>query len=165
MLKREDWMMIQQKVKQGVYLKDIAAELDVHPRTVRRALQRGGAPSGRRPRARQRKLDPYKPLVDRWLADGVWNAVVILREIQAQGYAGGVSILRDYIRPKRALRAARATVRFETAPGEQLQHDWGEVRTIIGGREQKVCFSVNTLGYSRRFHFWAAPCQDAEHTL
>ena len=20
------------------------------------------------------------------------------------------------------------------------------------------------LGYSRRFHFWAAPCQDAEHT-
>jgi len=24
--------------------------------------------------------------------------------------------------------------------------------------------AVNTLGYSRRFHFWAAPRMDAEHT-
>lgn len=36
----------------------------------------------------------------------VWNAVVILRPIQAEGYARGISILKDYIRPKRALRPA-----------------------------------------------------------
>ena len=23
---------------------------------------------------------------------------------------------------------------------------------------------VNTLGYSRRFHFWCTTCEDAEHT-
>jgi transposase len=45
------------------------------------------------------------------------NAVVLLRELQAKGYAGGISILRDYVRPKRALRPSRATVRFETEPG------------------------------------------------
>ena len=28
----------------------------------------------------------------------------------------------------------------------------------------KVCFIVNTLGYSRRFHFWCSDSQDAEHT-
>ena len=36
MLRREDWMSIQAKVAQGIYLKDIAAEIGVHPRTVRR---------------------------------------------------------------------------------------------------------------------------------
>ena len=59
--------------------------------------------------------------------------MVIFRELQVQGYRGGLSILRDYIRPKRALRPGRATVRFETAPGQQLQSDWGEIETVIGG--------------------------------
>ena len=45
MLKREDYLMIQEKVARGVYLKDVAAELGVHPKTVRRALARGGARS------------------------------------------------------------------------------------------------------------------------
>jgi transposase len=102
--------MIQERLRQGVYVKDIAAELGVHPRTVSRARQRGDAPAGRRPVARPSKLDGYKPEVDRLLAAGVWNAAVILREIQAQGYQGQASILRDYIRPKRPLRQARATV-------------------------------------------------------
>ena len=155
--------MIQERLRQGVYVKDVAAELGVHPRTVSRARQRG-APAGRRPAARHSKLDAYKPEVDRLLAAGVWNAVVILRELQQRGYSGQVSILRDYIRPKRPLRQTRATVRFETAAGEQLQNDWAQYRTLVGGREQEVHFAVNTLGYSRRFHFVAMACEDAEHT-
>jgi transposase len=165
MLKKEDWYMIQEKIQQGMYLKDIAEELGVHPRTVRRALKRGAAPSGkRRPAARRSKLDPFKPLIDRLLSEGVWNSVVIQREIEAQGYTGRGAILRAYIQPKRVLRPSRATVRFETAPDEQLQHDWAEILTVIGGVAQKVFFAVNTLGYSRRFHVWATPSQDAEHT-
>ena len=46
MLKREDWMMIQEKRTKGVYIKDIAAELGVHPKTVSRALGRGAALAG-----------------------------------------------------------------------------------------------------------------------
>jgi len=156
--------MIQEGIRQGKYLKDIAAELGVHPRTVSRAVARGGAPPGKRPRARRSKLDPYKATVDRLLTEGVWNAVVIWRELQAQGYPGGKSILREYIQPKRVLRPSRATVRFETAPGQQLQHDWGEIETVIAGTPQKLSFAVNTLGYSRRFHFRAAPRADAEYT-
>jgi transposase len=164
MLKKEDWHMIQEKIKQGMYIKDIAHELGVHPRTVRRALTRGSAPSGRRPAARKSKLDPFKPLIDRLLAEGVWNSVVIQREIEAAGYTGKGAILRAYMQPKRSLRPARATVRFETQPGEQLQHDWAEIVTIIAGVSQKVYFAVNTLGFSRRFHVWATDAQDAEHT-
>ena len=38
--------MIQERLRQGVYVKDIAAELGVHPRTVSRARTRGDAPHG-----------------------------------------------------------------------------------------------------------------------
>lgn len=164
MLNKEDWMKIQAQIQKGVYQKDIAHQLGVHPKTVGRAVKRGGAPSGRRPAARRSKLDAFKPLVDQLLQEKVWNAVVILREIQTRGYSGGITILRDYIRPKRALRESRATVRFETRPGVQMQNDWGEIVTRVGDREQKVHFAVNTLGYSRRFHFWCTDCEDAEHT-
>jgi transposase len=164
MLSKEDWFMIHELHEKGVYKKDIAAQLGVHPRTVRRALDRGGAPSGKRPQARHSKLDPYKPKIDKLLREGVWNGVVILRKIQADGYRGRSTILLDYIRPKRPLRQRRVTVRFETPPGRQLQNDWGEIWTEVAGRRTKVTFSVNTLGYSRRFHFWATDREDAEHT-
>ena len=53
---------------------------------------------------------------------------MIFRELQATGYTGRLSILRDYIRAKRTLRVRRATVRFETAPGYQRRSDWAEQR-------------------------------------
>src|SRR5574339_1093743 len=163
MLRKEDFAVIESLNKRGVYLKDIAAELDVHPRTVKRALQRGGAPKGERA-VGPSKLDPYKAKVDELLGEGVWNSRVILREIQALGYEGKGTMLRLYIQPKRVLRSGRATVRFETEPGKQLQSDWGEVVTEIGGVRCKVYFIVNELGYSRRFHFWGTESEDAEHT-
>jgi len=163
MLWQEDYIVIRTLKKRGVYQKEIAVELGVHPRTVSRAIQRGSAPQPQR-RSRSSKLDPYKPQIDRLLAEGVWNAVVILREIQAQGYEGGSTILRGYIQPQRKQRQSKATVRFETPPGRQLQSDWAEITTEIGGEETKVCFIANTLGYSRRFHFWCTDCMDAEHT-
>jgi transposase len=162
-LRKEDFTVIQALVKRGVYLCDIARELGVHPRTVRRAIERGG-PSSPHRRRRGSLLDPYLPTVDRLLGENVWNAVVILREIQAQGYRGGVSILRDYVQPKRALRPGRATVRFETEPGRQLQSDWGVQPTRIAGVETQVHFIVNTLAFSRRLHFWNTDREDAEHT-
>jgi len=164
MLKKGDWMSIKSQIERGVYQKDIARELGVHSRTVRRALQRGGAPIGKRPKARGSKLDAYKGEVDKLLKDDVWNAVVIFRLLQEKGYCGGASILRDYIRPKRPLRKSRETVRFETSPGHQLQSDWGELWRDVAGKRTKIHFIVNTLGFSRRFHFWCTSTEDAEHT-
>lgn len=163
MLGQEDFMVIQALVRRGVYICDIARQLGVHPKTVSRAIARGGAPR-RTGRPRGSRLDAFKPQVDALLAEGVWNAVVIYRELQARGYTGRLSILRDYLRPKRALRPSRATVRFETVPGRQLQGDWGEIESVIGGVATTVHFVVHTLGYSRRFHFWGTDREDAEHT-
>src|SRR5574340_1272686 len=144
----EDFMVIHALAQRGLFLCDIAKQVGVHPRTVRRALDRGGAPAAR-PDRRGSRLDPYRADIDRLLAEDVWNAVVIFRELQAKGYTGQLSILRDYIRPKRTVRIRRATVRFETAPGRQLQSDWGEQRTRIAGAETTVHFLVNTLGFSQ----------------
>jgi transposase len=163
MIKKEDFAVIKALEQRGVYLKDIAEQLGIHPKTVRRALKRNGAPKAER-KKRGSKLDAYKSQIDRLLSEGVWNDVVILREIQAEGYSGGITLIREYVKPKRVLRAGRRTVRFETKPGEQLQTDWGEVEVEIGGEMTKVYFEVNQLGYSRRFHFWCAKRADAEHT-
>lgn len=159
MLRKEDFAVIKALHKRGVYQKDIAVELGVHPKTVSRAIARGDSP-GQSRKPRSSKLDPFKEQVDQLLADGVWNAMVILREIQAQGYDGGITILRQYIAPKRGLRPGKATVRFETKPGQQLQSDWGEIETEIAGERVKVHFIVNQLAYSRRFHFPELSVQD-----
>jgi transposase len=163
MLSKEDFAVIKSLKHRGVYIKDIAAELDVAPRTISRALKRGSAPTAER-KPRSTKLDGYKAKVDQLLSEGVWNTMVILRELQQLGYTGGITMLRLYVKPKRVLRPERATVRFETEPGKQLQSDWGEVQVMIGGKMTRVHFIVNELGYSRRFHFWCADREDAEHT-
>jgi transposase len=45
---------------------------------------------------------------------------------------------------------ARATIRFETPPGKQLQIDFGERRVTVGEENVKVYLFVATLGYSQR---------------
>jgi transposase len=164
MLSKGDWLLIKAQVERGVYKKDIALALGVHPRTIRRAVARGGAPSGKRGRRRASKLEPYKGKIQELLKAEVWNAQVILAELRELGYEGGITILKDYIHPFRASRKSSGTVRFETPPGRQLQSDWGEIRTLVGGKAVKVHFIVNTLGFSRRFHFWCCAREDAEHT-
>lgn len=164
MLTKEDYMHIKTKHARGVYQKDIAAELGVSPRTVSRAIKRGSAPTGKRPLAKTSKLDPFKPMIDELLMEDVWNAMVILDILRERGYDGGETLVRNYVRPKRPLRQSRQTVRFETEPGHQLQNDWGEIWSIVAGERKKLHFPVNTLGCSRRFHFWITDAEDAEHT-
>ena len=54
---------------------------------------------------------------------------------------------------RRELKAhKRATVRFETRPGHQLQIDFGDTKVWIGDGRIKIDLFVATLGYSRRMH-------------
>ena len=85
MLTQEDYWMIKELHERGIYRKDIAHRLGVHPKTISRALQQSGAPSRRQRRRKYAKLKPYLGRVDELLAAGVYNAVVTYREIQALG--------------------------------------------------------------------------------
>ena len=71
MLRREDIMVIEALAQPGLYLCDIAKQVGVHPRTVRRALTRDGAPAPR-PSRRGSRLDPYRADINRLLAEDVW---------------------------------------------------------------------------------------------
>lgn len=163
MLSREDFYMIKQMRQQGAYIVDIATQIGCSERTVRRYLKYPEPPA-RKTRHKMVKLKPFMDYIDMRLAENVWNSEVIFAEIKAMGYTGGRSMLRYYIQPKRKMRPSKRTVRFETQPGYQLQHDWGEVEVEVVGQRCKVNFAVNSLGFSRRFHVFAAPKQDAEHT-
>ena len=105
----------------------IARELGLARNTVLRYLK---SPEAMRPKPRPRRasrLDPYTQYVDRRLEEGLENCVVLHRELRTLGYDGGYSILKSYVSPRRRRWQPDATMRFETAPGEQAQVDWGSM--------------------------------------
>lgn len=147
MLTQEQAVEIRVLRRQGMGIRAIARELGLSRVTVRRYLR---DPSARRygPReARPTKLGPYISYVlgrveaarPKWIP-----ATVLLREIREQGYDGGISQLKAYLRPLKC-QEPEPLVRFETEPGEQMQADFTHVRR---GRDPLLAF-VATLGYSR----------------
>lgn len=133
MQSREGFHMIKQLRAQGAHIVDIAHRIGCSERTVRRYLALPAPPKGKPKTRRPSKLDPFKPYIDEQLADEVWNAEVIFQQLRERVYTGSSTLVREYIQPKRPLRACKRTVRYETLPGKQLQHDWGEIRTEMGG--------------------------------
>ena len=84
------------------------------------------------------------------MAEGLENCVVLHRELTGLGYDGGYSILKGYVSPRRRCRQPEATMRFETAPGEQAQVDWGSLSYIgADGKQRRVWVFVMTMGWSR----------------
>jgi transposase len=170
-LQLEEWIQIRELGRKGVSVSEIARRTGRDPKTVRKAL-RQESPQPRPPtwKGDGGKLAPYRDYLAQRVEQGCLNAVVLLEEVVARGYAGKVSILRDFLRPLRRelVRQREATVRFETGPGEQAQADWGEFGKIWdagGGRWRKLYGFVFTLGYSRAQYLTFTTSCDLEHFL
>ncbi len=138
----------------GWGVKRIAREVGCSHMTVRRYLAAGGPVAYRR-RGRSRALAGQED----WLAERfrrhAGNADVVRQELAAEkGIAVSLRTVEREVAPLRREMAAeaRATVRFETPPGRQMQVDFGERRVVIGDAPTKVFLFVATLGYSRRLH-------------
>lgn len=130
----------------------IAAEIGVNRATVKRYVTAGGWQPFAAP-ARRGKLDG----LDDWLRERLkrhrGNADVVRQELASElGIVASLRSVQRAVAPFRQelLAEARATVRFETAPGRQLQIDFGERLVEIAGRKVKAYLFVATLGYSRR---------------
>ncbi len=137
----------------GFGSKRIAREVGVSRNTAKRYL-RGGEVALRqeRPRARVLTAEQAAQAVALWNGPAEGNAVVVARLLRMEGVAAGVrSVQRAVAGRRREVRAAAvATVRYETAPGRQMQVDFGEKRVLIGGVLVKVYFLVAVLSHSRR---------------
>ncbi len=137
--------------------KRIAKELRVSRNTVKRYIESGGWSAYRKPR-RPKVLDGHEA----WLAERMrrhrGNADVVRQDLARDlGVEVSLRTVERAVAPLRQdLRAqARATVRFETPPGRQLQIDFGETRVEIGGESVRVYLFVATLGWSRRCYVQA----------
>jgi transposase len=147
MLAAEETVEIRVLRRQGRSIRAIARMLDVSRNTVRRHLRSQGLACYRR-RSRPGKLEPYRQyIVERIAAAGPeWiPATVMLRELRALGYAGGISILKQHLAALRPATKPEPLIRFETEPGRQMQVDFATMRR---GRE-RLCAFVATLGWSR----------------
>jgi transposase len=136
----------------GWGVRRIARELGCSHMTVRRYVAAGGWMPVR---------TPERPSVlhglEAWLAERLrrhcGNADVVRQDLAREhGIAVSLRTMQRACAPhRRVLQAeARATVRFETPPGQQLQVDFGEARTPVAGESGRVFLFVATLGYSRR---------------
>jgi transposase len=152
MLAPEEVTAMMQLHARGWGSKRIAQELGCDRKTVKRHLRHGGWQPYRQPR-RAKALDGLED----WLAERFrrhrGNADVVRQEL-ADEHQITLS-LRTVERAVQGLRRellaeAKATVRFETPPGHQLQIDFGTTAVAIGGETVRVHLFVATLGYSRR---------------
>jgi len=138
----------------GWGVRRIAKELGCSHMTVRRYLSEGGW-AGYRGRGRPSRLAGLEDWVAERFRRHGGNADVVRQELDREkGIKLSLRTIERQVAPlRRALMAeARATVRFETPPGKQLQIDFGERRVVIGEASVKVFLFVATLGYSRRLH-------------
>jgi transposase len=148
MLKREGVMEIRILHKQGQSIRAIARQLGVSRNTVRQYLRDASEPGYIQRPDRASKLDPFKAHLDQRIAAARpdWiPAPVLFREIGELGYSGSLRLVRYYLQRQRPAARADPVVRFETAPGEQMQVDWMVLRR---GKDPLSAF-VATLGYSR----------------
>ena len=151
MIKRWQLMDIWELVKQGYSARKIAKVTGLSRNTVAKYLENGKLPQYKTREKRASKLDPFKELVHELLFQrNILNAEVLFRKLREQGYTGGRTILKDYVQDLRPPRQPKAVTRYETAPGEQAQVDFGEVKyEDSGGIAHRLYCFVMILSYSR----------------
>ncbi|MBV6307211.1 helix-turn-helix domain-containing protein, partial [Candidimonas humi] len=131
MLTQEQAVEIKVLARRGVGIREIAKQMGCSRNTVRRYLREAQTQQYGPRQARPTKLDPYKDYLRSRVeaARPHWiPAVVLHREIQEQGYLGGLTQLKVFINGLRAQPADSPVVRFETPPGQQMQADFTHIR-------------------------------------
>lgn len=151
-LKKGEIKMIKKMLKQGFSKSEIARRLGMSRDTVRKYANKpdGYVPVINRAPALN-SVDPYLPHIGKMLETATTEGVdipttVIYDEVKRLGYDGSLRWLQTVLQRYELRRRAKdeeQLVRFETAPGEQMQVDWVEFP------DDNLSAFVATLGYSR----------------
>src|SRR3989441_12524006 len=94
-----------------------------------------------------------------------YSAAQVFQDLREQGFAGGYSLVKAYVRTVRPKRqAAFLTLAF--APGECAQVDWGSSGSVpLGQTHRQLSFFVMVLCYSRLLSVEFTVSQTMEHFL
>lgn len=150
--------------QQGLNVSQIAKELALNPRTVAYWLTQDHF-RPRKPSKRRSKLDPFKGDIVRMLEKYPYSAAQIMQRISSQGFDGGYSIVKDYVRKVRPRRQS-AFLKLAFAPGECAQVDWGSYGSVkVGQTRRRLSFFVMVLCYSRMMYVEFTVSQTMEHFL
>lgn len=133
---------IHRLANEGLSIRKIAQTLCLNRETVAQYLD---DPTLTRPQIqRGSKLDAFKEEIARLLEiDPRASAEVIRQRIAAKGFEGGKSIVKDYLRTIRDIHKKKQPfIRFESAPGEQCQIDWGHFGSITYGNTTRKLYCL-----------------------
>ena len=126
----------------------IAEQLALDDRTVKKWLEQDRF-CQRKKADRKSKLDPYKDHISRLLNNHSYSAIQIFQQLKEQGFTGGYTIVKDYVRRVRPVRKP-AFLKLSFAPGECAQVDWGSYGSVkVGSTYRRLSFFVMVLCYSR----------------
>ena len=142
----------------------IARELGLDDRTVAKWL---GEHQYRQRKVAQRssKLDPFKADILRMLEAHPYTAAQLLQRIRDDGFDGGYTIVKDYVRKVRP-KPRKAYLVLSFAPGECAQVDWGSYGSVnVGDTARRLSFFVMVLCYSRMMYVQFTVSQTMEHFL
>lgn len=151
MIRLEQWMDIKELHRQGHSIHAIT-KLTGHGRnTVRKVLRQPAPEPFKTPRQRRTILDAYKAYLTERYQSCALSGVRLCEEIRAQGYTGSLDTVQMFLKTLKSeqVNKAKATVRFETAPGQQAQADWAEVGRFESGT---VYAFVLVLSFSRMLY-------------
>ena len=101
MLKKEEWLLIQELHSQVLNISEIARKTGHDRETVRKYLNLKTVPEPYKRPTRPSKLDPYKPYILKRLNEGPYAAARLFREIQKMGFDGGETIVHNFVRKVR----------------------------------------------------------------
>ena len=136
----------------GMNYTELGRKYHIDPRTAKKYAESPQRPEYTLSERKPSKLDPHKQQIDQWLEEAPYSAVRILEKLMEQGFEGKYSIVKEYVRGKKMDLDEKATVRFETMPGQQGQMDWGffeDHLVLENGKFKKLYCFLPVLGYSR----------------
>jgi transposase len=150
--------------RHGLTVAQTARALGLHPQTVATWVARARFEPRRSP-PRLSVLDPFKPRITRLLDTHPYSAQQIFQRLREDGYQGGVTILRNYIRRIRPTKKP-VYLKLHFTAGECAQVDWGCYGTVaVGNTRRKLSFFVMVLAFSRQMYVEFTVSQTMEHFL
>ena len=150
--------------RQGLTIAQTARVLGIDPRTVAKWLARSRFERPRPP-PRTSILDPFKGRITRLLDTHPYSAQQIFQRLREEGYGGGITTLRVYVRRIRPPKLP-VYLKLHFAPGECAQIDWGSFGTVVvGNTRRRLSFFIIVLAYSRLMYVEFTVSQTMEHFL